>query len=359
MRRFTGYKRSLAALVVAMLSMAMGVGFIVPLLPVYAEEMGASGAWIGFILATGPHHLFILRTLQGICSAMIGPVARAYAGEISPSHKEGEVMGTLNMGFFAGFSAGPLVGGLTADRFGFNVPFVVMALFSAASYLLIRAYLPEQTVSGARAPGFSSEIMLESLRLYRHRLVTGAVLLRGSVGIGHGIFSTLMPLVGQLVLGLSSSQVGFVITARSVTAAALQPQGGKLADNFNRRWVALITSLMIPIGFLAIPYVAHFAHLVAAGILIGVGFGTSVPSAEAMAVERGREYGMGRIMGLNEMTRSLTMAVGSIIGGVAMDILGPVNAHVLAAGLSVFGLGVAMWLLRGYRPSNLQPARRC
>jgi len=32
------------ALVFAMFSMATGVGFIVPLLPVYAEMMGASGA---------------------------------------------------------------------------------------------------------------------------------------------------------------------------------------------------------------------------------------------------------------------------------------------------------------------------
>ncbi len=388
---------------IAMFSMAMGVGFIVPLLPVYADMMGATGLWIGLIFAANPffraafmvvfgalsdrmgkkrimsvglistaflslgfifatqvYHLFILRVLQGVCSAMIGPVARAYAGEISPSHKEGQVMGTLNMGFFAGFSGGPLIGGLFADRFGFNVPFVVMAILSGLAFLLIRLYLPEQSVSKGQAEGasISLELLMESLRLYRHRLVTGAVLLRSSVGIGHGIFSTLLPLIGQLMMGLSSSQVGFVITARSVAAAVLQPQGGKMADRYNRRWVGLFTSLLIPLGFLMIPFAGSFVYLVGAGILIGMGFGTSVPSAEAMAVERGREHGMGRIMGLNEMSRSLAMAIGATTGGVAMDVLGPVNAHVLAAAVSVVGLATAMWFLRGYRPPNVEVSTR-
>ncbi len=393
MSRFTGYRKSLAALVVAMFSLAMGVGFIVPLLPVYAEMLGASGAWIGLIFAANPFfraifmvvfgalsdyagkkkimsvgltgyaiislgfifattvvHLFALRVLQGICSAMIAPVARAYAGEISPAHKEGQVMGTLNMGFFAGFSFGPLVGGLFADRFGFNVPFFAMSILSATSLLLVYLFLPEQTVSTERKSVLSVQVLADSFGLFRYRLVAGAVALRSSVGIGHGIFSTLLPLIGQLTMGLSAGQVGFVVTARSLVAAVLQPKGGRLADRYNRRWVGLFSSLLIPVGFLLIPRTDTFIQLAAVGMLIGLGFGLSVPSAEAMAVERGREHGMGAMMGLNEMSRSLAMAIGSMVGGVALDLLGAINAHVLAAAVSIAGLGVAMWLLRGYRP---------
>ncbi|MFP4200379.1 MAG: MFS transporter [Clostridia bacterium] len=396
------YSSSLVALVFAMFSLATGVGFIVPLLPVYAESLGASGAWIGLIFAANPlfraafmvvfgaladqrgkkkimsfglagyvvlslgfvfvtevYHLFVLRMLQGVCSAMIAPVARAYAGEISPAHREGKVMGTLNMGFFAGFSGGPLIGGLFADEFGFNVPFYAMAVLTSVSLLLVYLYLPEQSTVGERRNVLSIPVLMESLGLLRYRLVAGAVSLRSSVGVGHGIFSTLLPLVGQLAMGLSAAQVGFVVTARSLLAALLQPLGGRLADRYNRRWMGLASSLLIPLGFLVVTRSETFPHMIFVGILIGLGFGISVPSAEAMAVERGREHGMGRMMGLNEMARSLAMGAGSVIGGVAMDLFGAINAHVLAAIISVLGLAGAMWLLRGYRPPSrgLQGAR--
>ena len=394
-----GYKESLLALVFAMFSMATGVGFIVPLLPVYAESMGASGIWIGlifaanplfraifmvvfgalsdqkgkkkimsvglsgyvilslgFIFATSVIHLFVLRVLQGVCSAMIGPVARAYAGEISPPHKEGQVMGTLNMGFFLGFSGGPLIGGLLADQFGFNVPFYAMAVLTGVALVMVTRYLPEQEATKAPRNVLSLGLLMESVGLLKIRLVAGAVSLRSSVGVGHGIFSTLLPLLGQMVLGLSAAQVGFVVTARSLVAASLQPKGGALADRYNRRWVALAGSLLVPLAFFLIPHSRGFSDLIILAILLGTGFGISVPAAEAMAVERGREHGMGRIMGLNEMSRSFAMAIGSMIGGTAMDVLGVVNAHVVAALVTIVGLAGAMWLLRDYRPPGDQGA---
>ncbi len=389
------YRKSLFALVLAMFSMAMGVGFIVPLLPVYAENMGASGAWIGMIFAADPlfraifmvlfgalsdrkgkrkvmqvglsgyvlvslgfvaagtvGHLLLLRILQGLCSAMVGPVSRAYAGEISPANREGEVMGYLNMGFFLGFAGGPLVGGLLADAFGLNVPFYAMGIITGAALLLVTLFVPEQTPSRVSTDILSLNLVVDSVGLLRIRLVAGAVALRSAVGIGHGVFSTLLPLIAQLTLGLTAAQVGLVVTVRSLVAAALQPKGGYLADNFNRRWVGLLGSLLLPIGFIAIPLSQGFWHLLATSVIIGAGFGISVPAAEAMAVERGREHGMGSIMGLNEMCRSLAMAAGALLGGSSLDYTGALNAHIIAAAVSVLGLVGAMWLLRAYRPPN-------
>ncbi|MFO8059814.1 MAG: MFS transporter, partial [Bacillota bacterium] len=212
------YHKGLIVLVLAMFSMATGVGFIVPLLPVYAETMGASGLWIGlifaanpffrailmvvfgsladqkgkksiivggllgymvvalgFVLATSPLHLFLLRLVQGVFSAMISPVARAYAGELSPANAEGRVMGTLNTGFFAGFAGGPLLGGALADRFGFNVPFYAMALLSGVSLLLVIMLLPEQKIDADAPRQRPIQMISDSLQLFRSDTVKGVV----------------------------------------------------------------------------------------------------------------------------------------------------------------------------------------
>ncbi|MBW2311064.1 MAG: MFS transporter [Deltaproteobacteria bacterium] len=134
-----------ATLFLAVFSVALGVGLMVPLLPVYAHELGATGLAIGLILGafslsrtmflhyfgrasdtkgrkpfitigllayflvslafmfTESIGLFILiRFFQGIASAMIFPVALAYVGDITPEGKEGFVVGLFNVSLYGG-----------------------------------------------------------------------------------------------------------------------------------------------------------------------------------------------------------------------------------------------------------------
>ncbi len=391
------YRRHLFALVAAMFSMAMGVGFIVPLLPVYADQLGASGTWIGLIFGANPFlraafmivfgsladyrgkkkimaggllgylfvslgfiwaasvlHLFYLRILQGVFSSMISPVARAYAGEISPPNREGSVMGILNTGFFAGFAGGPIIGGLFADHFGFTVPFYAMGILCGIAFALVIVFVPEQTAEDTateipqKRPS-PMKLIVDSVKLLQNELVRGMVLIRSSVGVGHGIFSALLPLFAQVYLGVSSAQVGFAITTRALVGALLQKKGGTLADTLDRKKLAIFSSLLAPAGFLLVPHSQNFIQLLAVSVLIGVSFGISVPAAEAMAVEFGRSHNMGQIMGVKEMCRSLAMGIGSVTGGVALDLLGPVGAHVTAALASSVGLFIAFWNLRDYQ----------
>jgi MFS family permease len=121
-------KKLSSTLFLAVFSVTLGVGLVVPLLPVYAYELGATGLYIGFIfgafslsrtvflpyfghlsdlkgrkpfITTGLLAYFLvsiayvlskdvnffiaIRFFQGIASAMILPVAQAYVGEITPS----------------------------------------------------------------------------------------------------------------------------------------------------------------------------------------------------------------------------------------------------------------------------------
>ena len=124
-------KKIFTTLFFSILAAVMGVGIVVPLLPVYAHDLGASGVYIGlifgafslsrtfllpyfgrvsdrkgrkplivtglfayalvsiaFILSSTVETLIALRFLQGIASAMIMPVSLAYVGDITPIGRE-------------------------------------------------------------------------------------------------------------------------------------------------------------------------------------------------------------------------------------------------------------------------------
>ncbi len=389
--------QGLTALVLAMFNMNVGVSLIVPLLPIYSESLGASGFLIGAIFAANPFvrgsmmatfgalsdrrekksilrlglfgyiavalgflfattamHLLILRILQGVVSAMLAPVARAYAGQMSPTGSQGAVMGTMNAGFFAGFAAGPLIGGALADLFGMDAPFIGMAFLGLVSLALVHRSVPEQHPG----PAPDARQISETSRIFemlRNDIIRGLLLMRSSVAMGRGIFTALLPLFAQMVLNLSSTQIGLVITLRALLSSLLQPAFGRVADRHNRKWLAVGGFALSPLAFFYVPMASSMGHLVILTVILGLSTGISVPAITSLTVDRGRLYGMGRLMGMEGMFQSFAMATGSILGGTAMDVFGFDYAFTAAAVISGLGLLCAQWLLRGYSDQHVPP----
>jgi len=123
-------KKVFPVLALSIFSSMLGVGIVAPLLPIYADEMGATGIWIGvifggfsisrtivmpiigrlsdrhgrklflgigllayaiislgYIWAENVSQLTAVRLIQGAASGMIIPIAQAYIGDISPEGK--------------------------------------------------------------------------------------------------------------------------------------------------------------------------------------------------------------------------------------------------------------------------------
>jgi DHA1 family multidrug resistance protein-like MFS transporter len=179
-------RRLLPVLALTIFSSNLGNGIIAPLLPLYAEEMGASGVWLGIIFsgvaiasaifmpfagrfsdrhgrkpvlciglfgltmtsfayvwANDIAPLVVVRFVQGAATAMVMPIAQAYIGDITPEGEEGKWMGIFNATFIIGFGSGPLLGGVIADRFGMNTAFYIMGFLNLISFLCATFILPE------------------------------------------------------------------------------------------------------------------------------------------------------------------------------------------------------------------------
>ena len=179
------HKRVFATLFFALFTAVTGVGIVVPLLPVYAHELGAGGFAIGlifgafsfsrafcmpyfgrrsdrqgrkpfillglagyvlvslaFIWADRVSLLVAIRFLQGIFSAMIMPVVQAYVGDITLSGREGTTMGIFSMSLFLGLSLGPVLGGFIKDQFSISGAFFGMGILSLLALVLCAALLP-------------------------------------------------------------------------------------------------------------------------------------------------------------------------------------------------------------------------
>ncbi len=338
-----------------------GVGIVVPLLPVYAHNLGASGIYIGlifgafsisrtlflpyfgrksdkkgrkpfivaglfayslvslaFILANDVEALIGVRFFQGIASAMIMPSIQAYIGDITPDGHEGFTMGLFNMSMFLGLSVGPLIGGVIHDSFSLDTSFASMGILAMAAFLLSLFMLPptrSETVVSRRA-----EPLTWRQLLYDREMV-GIFLFRLAYAAGIGVIWSFLPIFADLEFSLSSSYIGTLVMVGVFFSGIMHIPMGFLADRLNRKMLVVSGGLIISYSIFSFEWARNFSDLFLANMLFGLGGGVAMPALMAMAVLKGNSSeAMGSIMGLLAMAHSLGMLLGSLIGGSMMDI---------------------------------------
>jgi DHA1 family multidrug resistance protein-like MFS transporter len=375
-------KKIFATLFFALFATVTGVGIVVPLLPVYAHELGASGFFIGmifgafslartfflpyfgrlsdlkgrkplivsgllaytvisfgFIFFREVNALIVLRFFQGIASAMLMPIIQAYVGDITPAGKEGFSMGLFNMSLFCGLSIGPLLGGFIHDHFSLETSFLCMGGLALIGFFLCFFLLPptrsEKYISSGRSP-------VEWKRLVLNRDMASIFLFRFSHILCIGIVWAFLPLFARIRFSASSSAIGFLIMLGVLVSGALHIPMGLLADKLSKRWMVVAGGMIVAGAVFSFEWVQSFWGLVWASIFFGIGGGIAVPALMAIAVVKGSQTdSMGSVMAILTLAHSLGMLCGSLIGGLMMDVFQlraafPLGAAIMAVTVAVF-----------------------
>jgi DHA1 family multidrug resistance protein-like MFS transporter len=370
-----------------MLISMLGFGIVVPLLPIYADQMGASALEIGFInagfsltllvalpimgrlsdrfgrkvfLCTGlsvltvaslcfiwaqnPTQLILVRIFQGIGASMHLPIAEAYLGDITPKGQEGRWMGHFNAILFSSMSIGPLFGGVLTDLFSTSTTFLVMSALCFTGLIATIIFLPEVT---KRMVAKEEGSVFDGLR--KSRIMKGVFCFRIALGFSMACIMAFLPLFGSQKLGLSVMLIGVLIAART-PLALLQSYTGTLADKYNRRGLVIIGSLATLIFIGLIPLTGGFWSVLIVYALMAIGTAVAMPAANAYIVEEGRFFGMGTSMALFMMAMQIGNGFGPIILGGIVDSMGLESAFYAAAVIIALGVAAFIWFSRGYKP---------
>jgi len=370
-----------------MLISMLGFGIVVPLLPIYADQLGASAleigfinagfslallaalpimgrlsdrsgrkvflcsglalltiASLGFIWAQTPLQLIIVRVFQGIGASMHLPIAQAYLGDITPKGEEGKWMGHFGAILFGSMSIGPLFGGVLTDLFSINTTFLVMAALCLVGLVATIIFLPEvvkRTVTAKQGAIF------EGLR--KSKVLKGAFAFRMANGFGTASMMTFLPIFASQNLGFSVSLIGLLIASRT-PLALLQSYTGTLADKYSRRGLVVGGGAVAIIFIALMPTAGGFWPLLIMHALMAIGMAFAMPANTAYVVEEGRIFGMGASMALFMMAMQIGMGFGPILLGGIVGFMGVESAFYSAAIILALGIAAFIWFTRGYSP---------
>ena len=167
--------------------------------------MGFTGASVLCGIATSLDEMVLFRIAQGLCGAVIAPLAQSTMLNINPRERMGQAMAIYGAGIMVGPIIGPTLGGWLTESFDWRWVFLVNLPVGILAGTMLFFYMPESEVKRRRFDFFGFGMLA---------LGVGALQLLLDRGAGNGWFESLETWVE---FGLVISGVWVFIT-HSLTA---------------------------------------------------------------------------------------------------------------------------------------------
>ena len=356
------WRRNLAVLAMVQLLSTAGFSLIFPFLPLYVKELGIATRgslefWAGMVfssqavtmmisapiwgavadrygrklmlaratlggailltlmgLVQNAEQLVALRTVQGAVTG-VAAAASALVAAQTPKEHSGAALGTLQMARWGGIAAGPVLGGVLGDLFGFRESFWITGALLGVAGLAVVFWVEEEFTPIAREDrtGFVAG--------YR-KLITapgmlGLYVLAFLRSLGQTIY---LPIVALFVMQLLGSEdraaltTGIVISVAAFTGAVSAAWLGRLGDRIGHTTILICSALITVLFYLPQAFVTTWWQLALLQALSGFTAGGLVPSLAALMNLWTPHGNQGATYGLENSVTAAGRAVSPMIG---------------------------------------------
>lgn len=394
----------LAVIFLTVLIDLVGFGIVLPLLPFYAEELGASPTGVGLLVAVyslmqfffapfwgklADRHgrrpiillglfgsglsyllfafagnlawLFISRILAGVMGANVA-VAQAYIADRTDPRDRARAMGLIGTAFGLGFILGPAIGGLTSV-WGYGAPGLVAAGLCFTNVALAWRFLPESLVPGlrTRAPAVSRSGPAERLRAlaetWRHGELRPVLSLFFLGTMVFAVYTTTFPLLLERRLELDARHAGYFLAYAGLLMAVVQGRLiGPLARRFGERRLLVGGTALLAVGYAVTPWVWSTGSVALVIVPIALGTGMNAPSLASLTSQFAEATEQGQVLGVGQSLGSLGRVVGPIWGGWAFGAWAEGAPYWLSAACMLLAVALAWRLVRRGAPAAVDTA---
>ncbi|HEY33639.1 MAG TPA: MFS transporter [Dehalococcoidia bacterium] len=305
--------------------------------------LGDALAMCFYSLCRLPLHLALVRSFHGLTGAVVGPTTMSAITSYSAAEREGRAMGIYGISIAAANLVGFGISGVLYSRLGHDWLF-----FFGAVMLVVGAgmsfWLPAARVK-AQVPGVISSGSLKAVKALMKR--KGLVVAYGSIFAQYFSFGGVVTLLPKYVsdLGMDAFHVGMLLTVFSVVFIIVQFPSGALSDR-RGRLLPTITGLSLGIASLVIlPMPEGFPLLAAIMVLYGLAYGLIFPSISALVADHSRPEERGVATGIFHALLTAGVAIGAPVMGWTGELLGVQVGLMLSPTVMVLALGLAVTLL--------------
>ena len=277
--------------------------------------------------------LMIVRLLHGIAFGLSSTATGTISSRIIPDKRKGEGIGYYALSVTTASAIGPFTGIILNQRFGFESIFIVslvVIIFAFVISLFIKGLPkpePSTTDNVPKQKGLSAYIQKEALP------ISFVIIF---VGIAYSsVLSFLTVYTEQINLATASS---FFFIVYAVSTFVTRPFTGKIYDHFGENKVMYPVLISFMFGLILLSATHTSLLLLISAIFIGIGYGTIIPSAQAIAIQQSPVEKIGLATSTFYMFADFGAGIGPFILGVIIPIMGYRNLYITMAVLVVLSI---------------------
>jgi MFS family permease len=372
---------------------SIGQGAVLPILPLFALELGASAAVAGFVVGMRGLGLMLFDVPSGVAvsrfgdkgvmvlgTAMVAVVAigaslsesvvalavlmlvmgggwafwqlarLAYVSEVVPIEQRGRALSLVGGVYRLGLFLGPILGGFLGKYYGLGSAFYAQAAMGLAAstlmFIVVRQGSGAEDLTGHGIGGRLAATVVEHRDVF---LTAGcAVIALQVLRQGRQVF---LPLWGDAI-GLDVAQIGIVYGISSFVDAGLFYPSGYLMDRWGRKWASVPSLLTLAIGLLILPATTEVYGFALVAMLTGIGNGFGAGIVQVLgadfapAAKRGEFLGVWRLIG-DVGNAGGPFVVSFVVGVASLGIASICTGTLGLAGALLMWLVVPETLVRG------------
>lgn len=352
---------------VSIFLISLSLGAYNPLIPLYAQQLGASyldlgiigsawalpyaflpisigllsqrinRQWIFFIgigssalnaalypFAQNVSHLIAIRIFGGIAYALMWPMVEAIISDITTNEARAGAMGRYSFSWGIGFLIGPAFGGLILEKAGFNLLFLlsfITGLFATAI-----------AVHCLKIPSVKREVEYSQIN-FSKKTLAAIYLAIASYSLALGTVFSLFPAYASLK-GITSLEIGILFAVLGLIRVAVFLQSEAISKIGEKKAI-LIALLAQAIILPLLPYLQSFGALIFGMALLGLALGILSPISIAAVSKMIPREKIGLAIGAVETSFGIGWTLGPLIGGIAAQNLGGEWPYIIAGLISL------------------------
>lgn len=358
------------AVLVLMLNLFLvftGIGLVIPILPMFMDELGITGSTVGLLvaafsltqllfspqagrladsfgrkrmivigmfvfalseglfgIASDPVLLFVSRMLGGVSAALIMPAVMAYAADVTTKEQRAAGMGYINAAITTGFVIGPGIGGYIAE-FGIRTPFYTAAvaglIAAVVTLLILPESLPPKEEAADSASAAKQRRSLFSQLVYSYRepyFLSLVIVFVMSFGLAN--FETVFGLFVDHKFGFGPKDIAFIITFGSIAGAVVQVTAFSwILNRFGEKRVISVCLFFAGLFILLTLFVHKFWLIFAVTFIVFLAIDILRPAISTQMSMMAKDQ-QGYVAGLNSAFTSLGNIAGPIVAGFLFDV---------------------------------------
>jgi MFS family permease len=356
-RRFSELGAGVELLGISAMAYALAATVAAPFMGALADRLGRRRlvlaslaayvlAFIGYRFAASALAIILIRALAGAFTAGLMPAAMGIVSDLAPVDRRAQWVGFVNGGASIGWIAGPVLGGVLYDHWGYAVALSTSILMAGVAFLMAYWKLPETRQNIA----YTKQGFDKKKTFHLSNWKSSMFALRSTLPESLSSFFALLFVAFAVMfawafieprfmfyaydnLHWSSSMLGLVMSTYGIAMAFGEFGLSRSSDRLGRKPIIILGVLLFLAQFIGLALFRNYIWIAVSFIIAGLGNALYDPALSASILDIAPAEHQARNLGIKSTAASLGNILGPALVVVFNPYLAPKEIFLTATGL--------------------------